>query len=369
MQVIKHAALAALVAATLVNVSHGALVSGPAPGSSHEVVEVAPGVYAVVRHWDAGTADGNSMFIINDSDVVVVDTGGYAADARQIIADIRRRTDKPVRYIVTTHHHGDHMTGNEALLAAYPGAEIIGHTATRELSIADGPIDPGPFRKELERVNQALATGRTSDGEVVTPERRKHLELAKANFAFFIGDNRGVERVPPTMTFAERLVLHRGKRTIEVRFFGEGHTPGDAVVYLPKERVLAAGDLVVHPVPFGGATNLRAWPETLRAIRKLDVAVIVPGHGDILRDWDYVDREIALLDSTWAQVRKAVEAGANLEATRKAVDGEALARAFGMISARDREDFDFLYLDSAVEAAFQALHPTSALLTSDKAFN
>lgn len=356
--------LAAFLALGLVSVSQGAVISGPAPGSSHEVVAVAPGVYAVIRHWDAGTADGNSLFIVNDSDVVVVDTGGFASDARQMIAEIRKRTNRPVRYIVNTHHHGDHTTGNEAFLAAYPGAEIIGHMKTRDLAIADGPLDFAAFQKEIARVDQALATGRTSDGEALTPEHRKHMELAKENFAFYIRDNQGVKRLPPNLLVGDELVLHRGERTIEVRFFGEGHTPGDVVVYLPKERVLAVGDLVVQPVPFGGATNFRAWPETLRAIRKLDVAVVVPGHGDIQRDWSYVDRQIALFESTWAQVKTAVEGGANLDATRKAVDGEALSKAFGIVTARDREEFDYLYLDSAVEAAFQALHPTSSVLMS-----
>jgi cyclase len=367
MQLVKHASLATLLAAALSSLSQGAVVRGPAPGNSHEVVEVAPGVYAVIRHWEAGSADGNSMFIINDSDVIVVDTGGYAADARSLIADIRKRTDKPVRYIINTHHHGDHTTGNEALLAAYPGAEIIGHVTTRELSITDGPLDFAAFRKEIARIDQALATGKTSDGEVLTPQHREHLELAKANFSFYIADNQGVKRIPPTLTITDDLVLHRAERTIEVRFFGEGHTPGDVVVYLPRERVAAVGDLVVQPVPFGGATNLRAWPETLRAIRKLDVGVIIPGHGDIQRDFGYLDRQIALVESTWSQVKKAVEGGANLDATHKAVDGEALARAFGIVSAKDREEFDYTYLDPAVEAAFRALHPTSSLLMSGMA--
>jgi cyclase len=361
MRFFKHRALAALLATALLGFAQGAVISGPAPGSSHEVVQLAPGVFAVVRHVDAGSADGNTMFIINDSDVVVVDTGGYAADARQIIADIRKRTDKPVRYIINTHHHGDHTTGNQHFLETFPGAEIIGQTRTRHLAITDGPIDPADFRKEIAGIDQALAVGKTSDGEVLTPEHRAHMELAKASFEFWIKDNQGVKRIPPTMTVADDMVLHRGERTIQVKFYGEGHTPGDVVVYLPKERVIAVGDLVVHPVPFGGATNLRAWPETLRAIRQLDVAVIVPGHGDIERGWGYVDRQIALFESTWAQVKKAVEGGANLDAAHKAVDGDALSKAFGIVTARDREEFDYTYLDPAVEVAFRALHPTSTL--------
>jgi glyoxylase-like metal-dependent hydrolase (beta-lactamase superfamily II) len=129
------------------------------------------------------------------------------------------------------------------------------------------------------------------------------------------------------------------------------------VVYLPKERVVATGDLVVHPVPFGGATNLKEWPATLQALKKLDTTTIVPGHGEIQHDWNYVDREIALTQLTWEQVQKAANAGANLDAVRKAVNGDELRKAFGATSPKDRDEFDYTYLDSAVEAAFQELRP------------
>jgi glyoxylase-like metal-dependent hydrolase (beta-lactamase superfamily II) len=129
---------------------------------------------------------------------------------------------------------------------------------------------------------------------------------------------------------------------------------------LPKERIVATGDLVVHPVPFGGATNLKQWPATLRALEKLDATTIVPGHGEIQHDWTYVDRQIALTESTWEQVKTAVKAGADLKAAQKMVNGDALSKAFGATSPKNRSDFDYTYLDSAVEAAFKELQPGPA---------
>jgi len=332
-----------------------AVTSGPAPGSSHEFVELAPGVYATIRHVDIGTVDGNTLFIINDSDVVVVDTGVYQTDARQVIAEIRKRTDKPVRYIINTHDHGDHTIGNKVFLEAFPGAEVIGQAKSRELALADGPLDTG-YRKELAAIDQKLALGKTADGPL-TPEHRKRLEISKADFEFWLKDNADARRIAPTMTLTDELVLQRGARVIELKFFGAGHTAGDLVVYLPHERILATGDLVVQPVPFGGATHFHEWAATLRALKTLDVAVIIPGHGDIQRDWKYVDREIALLDATWYQVSSAVNSGANLDATRKAVNGDVLSKDFGITAPKDRDEFDYLYLDAAVEAAFNEASP------------
>jgi cyclase len=331
-----------------------------APGNSYELTQPAPGVFVAVRRIDAGSVDGNSLFIVNDSDVVVVDTGLYASDARQLIGEIRKRTAKPVRYVINTHHHGDHTLGNQTYLEAFPGVEFIGQTRTRDLSFADGPLDPKPFRTEIAGIDSVLANGKGSDGVALTPERRAHLLQARSAFEFWIEDSQRTIRIPPTLTFTDQLVLHRGERTIEVRFLGRGHTAGDAIVYLPRERILATGDLVVQPIPFGGAENFQEWPATLRALRRLDAVLIVPGHGEVQRDWSYVDRQIALLDATWDQVKKAVDAGAGLEATRKAVDGEALGRTFGIVSAKDWKEFKYLYLDSAIEAIFTALRPDLA---------
>jgi glyoxylase-like metal-dependent hydrolase (beta-lactamase superfamily II) len=132
------------------------------------------------------------------------------------------------------------------------------------------------------------------------------------------------------------------------------------IVYLPRERIVATGDLVVYPIPFGFATNPREWPATLRALRALDASVIVPGHGAIQRDWSYVDREVALLQSTWDQVEKASVGGANLDAVRKAVDGDALSKAFGIESAKDRDEFKYTYLDPAIQSAFEVLRPNAS---------
>src|SRR4051812_29428782 len=104
-----------------------ALLAVSIPGNSYQLTRLAPGVVAVIRHVTAGTADGNSLLIINDVDVVVVDSGGYATDARQLIAELRKLTDKPVRYVINTHHHDDHVLGNHVFLEAFPGVEFLAH--------------------------------------------------------------------------------------------------------------------------------------------------------------------------------------------------------------------------------------------------
>ena len=103
----------------------------------------------MLRRVEAGSADGNSMFIINDADVVVVDTGHYRADARQVIAEIKKLTDNAVRYVVNTHSHEDHISGDEIYRDAFLGIEFICQSNTRE------QIQQNPGREKSAALFQA----------------------------------------------------------------------------------------------------------------------------------------------------------------------------------------------------------------------
>jgi cyclase len=329
------------------------------PGNSYELKQLAPGVYATIRRVSAGSADGNTMFIINDADVVVVDTGGYRTDARQIIAEIKKLTDKPVRYVINTHSHGDHISGDEIYRNAFPAVEFICHTNAREQILQNPGAEKSValFQAEIANVQKRLDSGKDSDGAPLTSERRRHLELAKANFQFWISDMKDSHQIPPGLTIADSLVLHRGERSIEIRYLGNGHTTGDLVVFLPKEKIVATGDLVVDPIPFGFSTTLHDWPATLQALKTLNATIILPGHGEIESDWTYVDRQIALFESTWQQVKQAVDGGADLQATHKQVNADALWKTFGAGSSESRDEFNYEYLDPAIDAAFEVLRP------------
>src|SRR5688500_3352045 len=97
----------------------------------YRVRELAPGVHAVVREMvPRGISDSNVLIIINDTDVVVVDANIFPASAREMIAEVRKLTTKPVRYLVNTHWHSDHHYGNHAWQLAFPGVEIVQHDNT-----------------------------------------------------------------------------------------------------------------------------------------------------------------------------------------------------------------------------------------------
>ena len=111
-------------------------VTPPPKASGHEakfdVVKLAEGVYAAVRRDEPGYAvESNSLFIIGDDGVIVVDSQSNLAATRETLAALRRLTDKPVRYVVNTHWHDDHVVGNQVYAEAFPGVAFVAHAATR----------------------------------------------------------------------------------------------------------------------------------------------------------------------------------------------------------------------------------------------
>jgi cyclase len=332
-------------------------VAQPSVGRTTRLAE---GVYAVEMS-PGPISDSNVLFVVSESDVIVVDANILPSSARAVIAEIRRITPKPVRYVINTHWHSDHHYGNDVYRKEFPGVEFIQHANTRRDIIArDIPaLDSNVkvnYPAAAARYRRAIETGKTSQGVDVTPAMRTSFQDVLAFYELFIKEMGVTPIVPGTITVQDSLVFHRGERTIVVRYLGRGNTDGDLVVHLPKEGILATGDLVVHPIPFAFFSRLGDWPGTLRKFKALNVTTIVPGHGVLQRDLTYVDQLAALIESTWVQMRREVAAGAaNLDSARARIDVETHRAAFAGTNQNTRAQFDRLFFHPATEAAFNEL--------------
>jgi cyclase len=327
-----------------------------------EVVKVSDGVYAAIRKEPPGlTVNANSVFIINDEDVVVVDTTLTPGSAKELLAALRRLTNKPVRYVINTHWHDDHIMGNQVYRDAFPGVEFIAHAETRAYLPATGLANrkqamseqgyPGfikSLRSSLEK-NESLFGGPMNEEERAT--LASDIKIAEA----YMAENPGAQIVLPTLTVEDRLTLSRGARTIDVRYFGRGHTSGDIVVHLPKEGILITGDLVIWPVPYVGSPQSHPgdWAATLEKLAALRPTAIIPGHGPVLRDDAYLKLMARLFASIKQQVEAAVSRGETLEQTRKSVNLDEFRQLFAGDSRMRRLIFANYVRGAGVEAAFR----------------
>jgi cyclase len=216
-----------------------------------------------------------------DDGVLVVDTHSKPSAARALIEQIKKITDKPVKYVVNTHFHWDHYQGNEAYPSSWPaGVEIISSEATRanieQRGIPRVKHEIATMPQEIEKLQADL--DKASDPKQ-KDEIRGNLLQAQAYFA----ELKSMQVTLPTMTFDRSLILHRKSRTVEILWLGNAHTNGDVWVYLPKEKVLVTGDALHGWTPYMGDSYPFDWIQTLDAAEKLDFDQVIGGHGGVIQ--------------------------------------------------------------------------------------
>jgi cyclase len=305
---------------------------GIARAQSFDIIKVADGVYAAIGK--AGVYS-NGAFIVNKDDVLVVDTHLRPSWARDLIAEIKKVTNKPVRYVVDTHWHPDHVQGNQSYVSAFgPNVEYLAQHNTRDDMIHKGiPSVQESLTKDvpeaIKQLEQAIATGNGPDGKPLTEQQKADLPKTLAGQKAYLEELKQIQIVLPTITFDRSLILHKPDRDIHIYFLGKGHTRGDVVVYLPKEKVVMTGDLLTNGIPFMRDSYPMEWVSTLEGLRNLDWAAAIPGHGDVQQGKAQLEKLIAYMRDVTAGVKDAVAKGMTLEDAKKSLALPQHAGSFG----------------------------------------
>ena len=298
-----------------------------------DLVPLGDSVFAVIRREPLGFAvNGNSLVVICDKDVLVVDTDFTRKAANEVIAAIRQLTKKPVRYVVNTHWHDDHVMGNQAYRDAFPDVKFVAHENTLDGLTHDAVTN----RKQqlegapagLDYFRDVLKKGTSLGGGAMADDERATWTSTIAIVEQYLAEAPTAVSVLPSVTFSDHLTLERGSRKIEILYFGPANTRGDAVIFLPKEKIVATGDLVVAPIPFTFNSNIGPWIGALDKLRALGAKVYVPGHGPVMHDDSYIRQVQRLLTSVRDQTAAAVARGDSLAQARKSVDLSAIRTEF-----------------------------------------
>ena len=307
-------------------------------GKYYKFEKIADGVYYASPEYN-GTAfpfgsnpffGANLVVIVNPNDVVLVDSATSPRAAQALLADIKRLTDKPVRTVVNTHWHYDHTDGNSIF---GPEVQIIAHDYVRQAIEKFDILNNEPFRSSTRNAPQAMIDRFTRQaGAEKDPARKAALEKkladTKAAAKEFTGDIKAIKPTPPNVTYSDKLVLHRGGREIQLLFLGRGHTGGDTVVFLPKERIVATGDLMESRLAYMGSAYFDEWLKTLDALKRLDWAVDLPGHGAPFTSKGLVTAYQAYLRDVMAQAAKLKAQGVSADDAAKRVDLRSHAKDF-----------------------------------------
>ncbi len=253
----------------------------PPRALAHRFDPVADGVFAAIGTGGVNVGS-NSLVIVNSEDVVVVDAHVTPAAARALLEDIRTITAKPVRYVIDSHYHWDHAHGNQVFS---PDVQLIGHEFVREM-LQGNVLAQRTYTSFTGPLPGQLATLQRQAEAETDAARKQQLAARVAGQQAYLDALAEIRPTPPNVTYRDRMTLVRGGREIQLLFLGRGHTAGDTVVYLPKEKVIATGDLVVGDFRFMymGDAFVNEWPDTVEKLLQLDFTTVVPGHGTPFTD-------------------------------------------------------------------------------------
>jgi len=280
-----------------------------------ELVKVKDGIYAAIAKPQY-KLNCNAAVIVNEDDVLIVDSHSKPSAAKALVKQIRRISQNPVRYVINTHFHYDHARGNQAFRSGFPNeVTLISSEQTRKDLIG---IETSRLKKEVADLPGIVAQLEQDWAKESDAERKRKLGDSLDQARVYYQELKTVEIVLPGVTFDRTLTLHKKDREIVLLFLGRGHTGGDIVVYLPRERVLATGDLVTAWVPGMNDGYPNEWITTLNEISKLEIENVIVGHGKVSGK-RVIEVQRNFLDEFIGAIRSEISRGSTLEAIQKSV--------------------------------------------------
>ncbi len=225
----------------------------------------------------------NIGFIVGDNSVMVIDTGMGPRNAEIVLQEVRKVTDKPIDYLAITHFHPEHGMGAQS----FPNETKI--------------VVPQAQKQELDAKGEA------------------YIELFKGFGPDIAGLLEDVKLVTPHLAFDTKMEIDLGGLKVQLLHFETAHTQGDMFVYLPEQKLLFGGDIIINrffPITPDADSNANGWINTLQELKALKPKVVVPGHGAV-SDASLIDDILVYLKDQKSRVNKAKKQGLSLEQTQE----------------------------------------------------
>jgi glyoxylase-like metal-dependent hydrolase (beta-lactamase superfamily II) len=326
----------------LVSAILGGLVSASASsqldltqtGYLQKIVPVEKGVWLLAQPKFQVQPIGNVTIIEQRDGLVLVDAGGSKGSGERIVEWVRSLSHKPVKAVIISQWHGDKPQGLSEILKAWPGARTISTVATQHYLTDPATMNtPGHADPEANAKYQKLLLGYEKYVEkqaksADSGEMQRHYQELSFDLGQWARDLDGAVTLTTKESFTDKLVIDDPDRPVQILFLGRANTDGDAEVWLPKQRILVAGETVILPFPYGFESYPAEWIGVLEKLRAMPFRILLPGHGMPQKDRVQIDRIVAALKDVRAQVGPLAAHGLPLKDIQTKVDLSADGAAF-----------------------------------------
>jgi len=291
--------------------------SGPViTGKVYAFEKIADGIYYTTSDSPMAVG-GNHTIIVGDQNVFLVDAGTTPAAARALLADLKLITDKPVRWVVNTHFHFDHTDGNSIF---GPEVEIIGTEYVRHMIADEDVLHIEPFKTAMALMPTQVDALKKQIADEKDEAQHTKLEAQLAAKQADWEEFKMLKPTPPNVTYNSKMTVFQGTREIQLLFLGRGHTQGDTVVYLPKERIVCSGDLMETQPAYMGNAFFDEWIATLDKLKELNFETMLPGHGVPFHNKALITAYQSYLKDLMTQVAALRKQGVSADDAAKRVD-------------------------------------------------
>ncbi|HJW40029.1 MAG TPA: MBL fold metallo-hydrolase, partial [Rhizomicrobium sp.] len=329
----------------------------PAAGYFQIVHSVVPGVWVLTQPKFQVQPDGNVTVIEQSDGLVLVDAGGSAGSGRRIVEMVRGLSAKPVKAVIISQWHGDKAQGLTEILKAWPNARTIStavtqaHLAKPATMNTPGAPDAAANDRQQKLIKAFSAQLANVAAKQSTATMRDHYAELSRVMAQWARDMDGTLTIPTRETFAEHLAIDDPRAPVRVMFLGRADTDGDAIVWLPKQRILVTGETVILPFPYGFQSYPSDWIGVLKKLRVMPFRILIPGHGLPQTNGVQIDHILAALEDIRAQVRPL--ANLTLEQAQAGVDATTQRHIFAGDDPWLAHWFDEFWLKPIIASAYK----------------
>lgn len=303
-----------------------ARAQSPAAGNNlFKIEKVTDGVFAALAKPQIMINCNAAIFVQSDH-LVVLDAHSKPSAAASLINQIAKEiTPKPVRYLINSHFHWDHTQGDSAYKAKNPKVTIVASETTKQLMTQLGrnrakeSVDTVP--KMIDDVQAELSKAKTAADRAYWQEQIRQLKAYRIELANYSPDL-------PTLTFAKSHVLKDPGGDLQLEFHGRAHTAGDIVVFSPRKRVVASGDMISGFLPNMGDGYPSEWPGTITSVEKLAFDQTITGHGPVQHDRARIAQLRNYIEELTSRVEAGKKAGKSLPELKKSITVGSL-KSFG----------------------------------------